>query len=87
MLNGGQIAHSRQTKTLFGTHSILLNAFMPRSCAGQIMKLKRMKKVPQMRPNNIVEKKAPTKPSTVFFGESLMSGVLPNVIPIVIMIS
>lgn len=29
----------------------------------------------------IVHKNAPTKPSTVFFGESLMSGVRPMVIP------
>jgi len=29
----------------------------------------------------IVHRNAPTKPSTVFFGESLMSGVRPMVIP------
>lgn len=40
-----------------------------------------MKYVPQRTPNKTVLKKAPTKPSTVFLGESLMSGVLPRVIP------
>jgi hypothetical protein len=34
-----------------------------------------------MIPNRMVLQKAPTKPSTVFFGESLISGVLPVVIP------
>lgn len=28
-----------------------------------------------------VQKKAPVKPSTVFLGESLMSGVLPQIMP------
>jgi len=36
---------------------------------------------PKTMPKSIVLKKAPTKPSTVFFGESLMRGVRPMVIP------
>lgn len=33
------------------------------------------------KPKTIVRTQAPTKPSTVFFGESLMSCVRPNVMP------
>lgn len=60
---------------------MLLQTLTPRSCTGQIMKLNRMKYVPQMTLKITVLQKAPTNPSTVFFGESLMSGVRPRVIP------
>ena len=40
-----------------------------------------MNSAPQIRAKIIVEKNAPTKPSTVFLGDSLMSGVRPMVIP------
>jgi hypothetical protein len=37
---------------------------------------------PTARPKIRVQMNAPTKPSTVFFGLSLINGVLPNVLPI-----
>jgi hypothetical protein len=40
-----------------------------------------MKYVPNRTPSTSVHANAPTKPSTVFFGESAMSGVRPIVTP------
>jgi len=40
-----------------------------------------MKYVPQITAKITVLQNAPTKPSTVFFGESLINGVLPRVTP------
>jgi hypothetical protein len=40
-----------------------------------------MKYEPQSTLNRRVLQKAPTNPSTVFFGESLIKGVRPTVIP------
>ena len=80
-LRGAQISHSLQTKTGLGSQLISLQAFTPRSLTGQIIYCHRMNNVPQTIPKSIVLKKAPTKPSTVFFGESLMRGVRPMVIP------
>ena len=37
LATGFQMTHSRQTKTGFGVHFILLHALTPRSCTGQIM--------------------------------------------------
>jgi hypothetical protein len=68
-------------KTGLGSHLISLQAFTPRSLTGQIIYCHRMNNVPQTMAKSMVLKKAPTKPSTVFFGESLMRGVRPMVIP------
>ena len=80
-LRGAQISHSLQMKTGLGSHLISLQAFTPRSLTGQIIYSHRMNNVPQTMAKSMVLKKAPTKPSTVFFGESLMRGVRPMVIP------
>ena len=37
LATGGQMTHSRQRKTGFGVHFMLLHALTPRSCTGQIM--------------------------------------------------
>jgi len=40
-----------------------------------------MKYEPQITPNRRVLQNAPTNPSTVFFGESLIKGVRPTLMP------
>jgi len=60
---------------------MVLQALTPRSWTGHDMYLKRMKNVPHNTPKIMVLQNAPTNPSTVFFGESLIRGVLPSVIP------
>ena len=80
-LRGAQTSHSLQMKTGLGSHLMSLQAFTPRSLTGQIIYCHRMNSVPQITPKSMVLKKAPTKPSTVFLGESLMRGVRPMVIP------
>ena len=81
-LIGLGMTNSLQMNTGFGVHvTPTSNALTPKSCTGQIMYWYRMKIVPQISPKTIVLKKAPTKPSTVFLGESLNSGVRPTVMP------
>jgi hypothetical protein len=97
-LTGPVIGNSRHTKTGLGRQVMLESTLVPRSRAGQIMYGKRMKKVDHWnisdivrsgmdmqltaQPNMRVHKKAPTKPSMVFFGLSLINGVLPNALPV-----
>ena len=73
--------HSLQRNTGFGLQVIPSHALTPRSRTGQIMYWNRINSVPQIRPKMMVLKNAPTKPSTVFLGDSLMSGVRPMVTP------
>lgn len=48
---------------------------------GHMKYLYRMRTLASPKPPIMVQIQAPTNPSTVFFGESWMSGVRPNVIP------
>ena len=80
-LIGFGMTQSLHTNTGFGVHAIPSQALTPKSCTGHIMYWYRMNSEPQRRPKMIVLKSAPTKPSTVFLGESLNSGVRPSVTP------
>lgn len=61
------------------------NGFAPRdgvlTFTGQMKYLERIIRLQRSTPKMIVMIHAPTKPSTVFFGDNLMSCVLPIVIP------
>lgn len=82
MLRGPGITQSRQTKAGLGVHvAPPSKALTPRSRTGQIMYWNCMKYVPHSTPKMTVLKNAPRKPSTVFLGDSLMSGVRPTVTP------
>jgi len=54
---------------------------MELTLTGQMKYESRDKSAVNKKPKMIVNIHAPTNPSTVFFGDSLINGVLPKVIP------
>lgn len=60
-------------KAGLGVHSSPVQILAPRSLTGQMKYLYRIKTFVIRKPKMMVQIQAPTKPSTVFLGESLMS--------------